>query len=61
MNLYSKNANEILTEFEFKLFGLLYEIIWLEDAAQEIYKGANEDYLFNNRSAITELINEKIS
>jgi hypothetical protein len=61
MNSYLKNANEVLAELEFKLFGRLYKIIWLEDAAQEIYKGANEDYLFNNRSTITELINEKIS
>jgi hypothetical protein len=61
MNSYLKNANEVLTEFDQNLFKRFYKIIWLEDAAQEIYKGANEDYLFNNRSAITELINEKIS
>jgi hypothetical protein len=55
------NSSDIISEFELNLFGLLYRIIWKEETAQEIYKGANEDYLFNNRSTITELINEKIS
>lgn len=55
------NSSGIISEFELNLFGLLYKIIWKEDAAQEIYKGANEGYMFNNRSTITALVNEKIN